>query len=111
MNKGKYEYWKSDANGQWYWHLKAANNKVILQSEGYHSLAGCGDGIYAMRKSVSVRDRLLVLISNDSRYYFTIKADNHEILGASQMYKSIEGCKKGHAAVMRNRSTKEVVAL
>jgi len=31
----KYEYWKSQKNGNWYWHLKAANNQVIATGEGY----------------------------------------------------------------------------
>lgn len=35
----KYEYWKSQ-NGNWYWHLKAANGEKIAQGEGYTSKAG-----------------------------------------------------------------------
>lgn len=26
-----------DCSGQWYFHIKAANNKIIAQSEGYKS--------------------------------------------------------------------------
>jgi uncharacterized protein YegP (UPF0339 family) len=32
-----YEYWKSSSNGYWYWHLRAANHKVIATGEGYHN--------------------------------------------------------------------------
>ncbi len=30
----KYEYWKAP-DGNWYWHLKAANGQVIANGEGY----------------------------------------------------------------------------
>jgi uncharacterized protein YegP (UPF0339 family) len=33
----KYEYWKSSSNGNWYWHVKAANGEGIAQGEGYIS--------------------------------------------------------------------------
>jgi hypothetical protein len=29
------EYWKSSQDGQWYFHLKARNNRVVSASEGY----------------------------------------------------------------------------
>ncbi|MFZ5494731.1 MAG: YegP family protein [Verrucomicrobiota bacterium] len=36
----KYEYWKSKANSNWYWHLKAANGKIIATGgEGYNNKA------------------------------------------------------------------------
>jgi uncharacterized protein YegP (UPF0339 family) len=35
----KYEYWKSDKNGNWYWHLKAGNNQIIANGEGYKNKA------------------------------------------------------------------------
>lgn len=35
----RFEYWKSNKNGQWYWRLKAGNNEPICQSEGYKSKA------------------------------------------------------------------------
>jgi uncharacterized protein YegP (UPF0339 family) len=31
----KFIYWKSTEDGQWYWHLKATNGKIIAQGEGY----------------------------------------------------------------------------
>jgi uncharacterized protein YegP (UPF0339 family) len=31
----KFIFWKSDKDGQWYWHLRATNGKIIAQGEGY----------------------------------------------------------------------------
>ena len=44
---GKYEYWESMKNRQWYWHLKASNGRVVAQSEGYVTKRCCLNGIKA----------------------------------------------------------------
>lgn len=35
------EYFQSMANGQWYFHIKARNNKIVAQSEGYKAKRSC----------------------------------------------------------------------
>jgi uncharacterized protein YegP (UPF0339 family) len=47
----KYEYWKSSTNGNWYWHLKAANGEKIAQGEGYASKQHCLDAIALVKSS------------------------------------------------------------
>lgn len=37
----QFEIWQSTRNNQWYWHLKAANNKIIAAGEGYHNEQDC----------------------------------------------------------------------
>jgi uncharacterized protein YegP (UPF0339 family) len=32
-----FQVWQSKANSQWYWHLRAANHEIVVQSEGYIS--------------------------------------------------------------------------
>ena len=37
----RFQYWLAN-NGQWYWHLKAANNEIIATGgEGYTTEANC----------------------------------------------------------------------
>ncbi len=36
----RFEYWKSNKNGQWYWRLKARNGEPVAQGEGYKSKRG-----------------------------------------------------------------------
>ena len=33
------EYWQSPKDGQWYWHLKGANGKVVCHGEGHPTKA------------------------------------------------------------------------
>lgn len=47
-----YYYWKS-ATGEWRWHVKAANNEIIAQGEGYKNEADCLAAIELIKKSSS----------------------------------------------------------
>ena len=46
----KYEYWKAQ-NGNWFWHLKAANGEKIAQSEGYTTMQNCLHSIQLVKSS------------------------------------------------------------
>ena len=46
-----YEVFRNHSN-QWYWHLKAANNKIIATSgEGYWNKADCLAGLELVKNS------------------------------------------------------------
>ena len=47
----RYEYWKSPSNGNWYWHLRAANGERIAQGEGYISKQHCLGAIKIVKLS------------------------------------------------------------
>lgn len=54
----EFQYWKSNKNGQWYWHLVSANNKIIADgAEGYQNKADCLRGIDLVRGSYSAPAR------------------------------------------------------
>jgi uncharacterized protein YegP (UPF0339 family) len=40
-----FQYWQSNENAQWYFHLRSNNRKIVLMSEGYLTEAGCLKGI------------------------------------------------------------------
>ena len=46
---GRYQIWRSDTDGLWYWHLRAANGEVICASQGYQDLASARKGIRSVR--------------------------------------------------------------
>ena len=47
----KYMYFKSPADLQWYWHLKARNGKIVAHGEGYTTKAMCLKGIRLVKRS------------------------------------------------------------
>lgn len=40
-------------NGQWYWHIKASNGKIICQSEGYKRKGGAMKAIKSLKLNLS----------------------------------------------------------
>ena len=46
----KYEYYQSPC-GDWYWHLKAANGKIVASGEGYTRKRDVLSGIKAHRRA------------------------------------------------------------
>ncbi len=45
-------YYGKDARGEWRWHLKAANHRIIADSgEGYHNEKDCLDAIALVKGS------------------------------------------------------------
>jgi uncharacterized protein YegP (UPF0339 family) len=49
---GKFEIFKGK-DGQWYFHLKAKNNKIIAHSEGYRNKKSCYKAIHSIRDNAS----------------------------------------------------------
>jgi uncharacterized protein YegP (UPF0339 family) len=47
-----YEYWQNRQNRHWYWHLKAANSRIIADgAEGYVNKADCLAAIELVKNS------------------------------------------------------------
>ena len=46
----KFEFWKSDKDGKWYFHLLAPNGEVVAQSQGYATKDNCINGINAVKQ-------------------------------------------------------------
>lgn len=83
-------------DGQHYFHLRAANGEIMLQSEGYVALGGAENGIESVRVNGRLPERYEVLgASNGEQWYFRLKAANHEIIGWGEMYVSQSNAQRG----------------
>lgn len=45
----KFEYWQSEEDGQWFFHLKTGSGGIVVQSVGYSSEDECLDAIDFVR--------------------------------------------------------------
>ena len=95
---GWYELSKN-AKGQYSFVLKAANGEVILRSEQYEAKSSAESGIASVQKNCGLEDRYERKDASDGRFYFNLKAANHQIVGTSQMYQSASGRDNGIASV------------
>ncbi|KHN51043.1 YegP family protein [Pectobacterium fontis] len=92
----------SGKNGQFYFRLKAGNGEPILASEGYISKAGAKNGIESVKENAPHDGRYDRVVAKDGSPYFTLKAANHQIIGRSEMYSSVQARDNGIESVKKN---------
>lgn len=90
------------SNGQYYFNLKAVSGEVILSSEGYTSIQGCKNGIQSVKRNSTNDSNYIRKISSNGKHYFYLKAQNGEIIGASEMYSFKQSMENGIESVKRN---------
>jgi uncharacterized protein len=95
----KFEIFKSDKNGEYYFRLKAGNGEIIMGSEGYKSKASCKSGIESVMKNCQEEKRYERKQATNGKWHFSLKSGNGQVIGSSQMYASEESMERGIAAV------------
>jgi len=50
----RFEYWQSDEDFNWYFHLRSPKGGIIFQSAGYESEDECLEGIELVRRYAEV---------------------------------------------------------
>ena len=98
-------------DGEYYFHLLAANGQIILASEMYKAKASALNGIESVKKNASNDAHYERLTSKNGKHYFTLKAGNHEVIGQSQMYESAESRDHGMISVRENASKAEIIEI
>ena len=101
MNNPKFQLFKSDRDGQYYFRLRAVNGEPILASEGYVSKQGCENGIASV-KVHSPYDSNYQRKDSVGNYTFNLKASNGEIIGRSENYTTYSARENGIEAVKRD---------
>lgn len=104
---GWYELSKS-SDGQFRFVLKAGNAEIILTSELYKALASAKNGIASVQTNAADASRYDKLEAKNGKFYFTLKAANHQVIGVSQMYASAAGRNAGIASVQANGGTSAI---
>jgi uncharacterized protein YegP (UPF0339 family) len=87
MGQSKFEIFKGK-NDHFFFHLKAGNGEVTLASQGYTTKANCKNGIASVANNSKDEANFEKKTAKDGRCYFVLIAQNKQIVGNSQMYKS-----------------------
>ncbi|OSK26858.1 hypothetical protein EALG_00625 [Escherichia coli TA144] len=98
---GWFELSKSSDN-QFRFVLKAGNGETILTSELYTSKASAEKGIASVRSNSPQEERYEKKTASNGKFYFNLKAANHQIIGSSQMYATAQSRETGIASVKAN---------
>lgn len=79
--------------------VRAQNGQVVLSSETYTTKAAAWNGAFAVQAASLNAAAFTVKTSTDNRFYFTLTADNGQIVGVSQMYTTKAAAQSGIASV------------
>ena len=82
-----------------HFNLHAGNGEVVLSSESYSSAAAAWNGAFAVQDAAQLADAFTVKTATDGRYYFTLTAENGQVVGTSQLYTSRESALAGVESV------------
>jgi uncharacterized protein len=104
----KFELTKSP-NGEFHFHLKAANGEIILTSQLYKSKAAALNGIESVKANAAHEERYERKVDHAGQPRFNLKAANHEVIGSSQGYHDTESRDHGIAAVKADAAEAPVV--
>ena len=107
---GRFEI-KRAKDGQFFFHLKAGNGEIILASEMYQAKAGALNGIESVKKNAPLAEHYAKLVSQNKKFYFTLKAANQQVIGNSEMYESEASRDHGIESVMKNAPGAQVADL
>lgn len=87
------------ASGQFHFNLFAKNGEIVLSSEAYTTEAAAWNGAFAVQDAAAVATNFAVKTATDGRFYFTLSAENGQIVGTSQMYTSKQSAQSAIASV------------
>ena len=105
---GKFELYQDKA-GEYRFRLKASNGEIIGASEGYKAKSGATNGIESVKTNAPLDERYDVFEGKSDKWYFNLKAANHQIILSSQGYSSKNGAEAGTNAVKRAAPEASVV--
>jgi uncharacterized protein len=94
----RFQVWKG-MDGQYHFHLRAANGEIVLQSEGYTRKASAVNGTNSVSVNGPNRGRYEIRDAVNGQAYFVLKAGNGQIIGCSETYVTRSGAEAGADAV------------
>lgn len=79
--------------------VHAKNGEIVLSSESYTTKAAAWNGAFAVQAAAANAAAFTIKTSTDNRFYFTLTADNGQIVGVSQMYTTKAAAQAGITSV------------
>jgi uncharacterized protein YegP (UPF0339 family) len=92
-----------------HFNVHARNGEVVLSSEHYESQAAAWNGAFAVQDAAANASAFAVKPATDGRFYFTLTAENGQVVGMSQLYTSAASAEAGIASVKSLLSSMDVL--
>ncbi|NVB84917.1 MAG: YegP family protein [Kofleriaceae bacterium] len=91
------EVLESDAG--FHFNLHAKNGETVMTSESYTTKAAAWNGAFAIQTAAADSAAFTLKTATDGRFYFTLTAQNGQIVGVSQMYTTKSAAQAGITSV------------
>ena len=104
---GWFDVSKSKAD-EFFFVLKADNGEIVMTSEMYQSRDSADTGIASVRANSGEDFNYERANAGEGKFHFNLRAANHEVIGASQMYATMETREAGIDSVKHNGTTTTV---
>lgn len=75
-------------NGQFHFSVKANETETLMSSELYKTRQAAEAGIESVQANCGIESRYEKKSSSNGKFYFNLKAANHQVIGTSHMYSS-----------------------
>ena len=95
----KFEVFQSPKNKKHYFHLKARNGQIILQSQGYASKSGAVKGAQSVQNNCADDKCYDRKVAKNGKHHFNLLSRNKQIVGSSQLYTSKASMENGIRSV------------
>jgi uncharacterized protein YegP (UPF0339 family)/outer membrane protein OmpA-like peptidoglycan-associated protein len=84
-----FETFKSEIDGMYYFHFNDSDGKAVLFSESYPTEAARDNGVESVKKNSPLEERWRVIEEN-GKYYYSLKAGNHQEIARGFPFDTIE---------------------
>jgi len=88
-------------SGQYHFNFHAVNGAVVLSSESYTTEAAAYNGAMAVQQDGQNAAAYTINESAAGTFYFTVKAQNGQVIGTSQQYSTRSNAQAGQAALQK----------
>ena len=88
-------------SGQFHFNFHAGNGQIVLSSESYTTEAAAYNGAFAVQQDGQNPAAYTVHESASGSFYFTVRADNGQIIGTSQQYSTKSNAQAGASALVK----------
>ena len=88
-----------ESTAGFHFNLHAKNGETVLSSETYSTKAAAWNGAFAVQAASANAAAFTVKTAADGRFYFTLTAQNGQIVGVSQMYTTKTAAQAGITSV------------
>lgn len=84
-------------DGKYYFHARAANGEIVLQSQSYTSSTSAKNGVASVQTNGASSARYELREASNGQYYFVLKAANGAVIGLGETYASKSNAERGIA--------------